>query len=252
MTSAPLHSARPGPSPASPSGLLLVDKPEGITSMGVCRKVRGKLIAGGAPKRVKVGHAGTLDPLATGLLIILIGKATRLCAQFMSGEKEYLAEVDLSQFSTTDDREGERTVIDVPAPPAPEHLRAACARFIGTIQQRPPAYSAIKVDGRRAYDLARKGDAPELPARPIIIHAIDLTAYAWPLATLHIRCGKGTYIRSLARDLGSALGTGGMLHSLRRTRIGPFDLAGAIPLASIPEPLLQSRLLDPTPFLATP
>ncbi len=234
--------------PVSPSGLLIIDKPEGPTSMGVCRKVRGSLVAGGAPKRVKVGHAGTLDPLATGVLVVLIGKATRLCDRLMAGEKEYLAEVDLSQFSTTDDREGQRTIIPVPTPPTSGLLRAACDQFVGTIQQRPPAYSAIKVDGRRAYHLARKGDAPDLPPRPVTIHAIDITAYEWPIATLRVRCAKGTYIRSLARDLGLALGTGGMLHALRRTRVGPFDLSRAIPLAALPQPLLQAHLLDPSEF----
>jgi tRNA pseudouridine55 synthase len=240
----------PDPSlPASPSGLLIIEKPEGVSSMGVCRKVRGSLVAGGAPKRIKVGHGGTLDPLATGVLVVLIGKATPLCDRVMAGEKEYLAEVDLSQFSTTDDREGERTLVSVAHPPSLETLRAACDLFLGVIPQRPPAYSAIKVQGRRAYDLARKGDAPVLPARPVVIHEIAITRYQWPIAALHIRCGKGVYIRSLARDLGAALSTGGMLQALCRTRVARCTIDRAIPLAAIPQPLRAEHLLDPAAFL---
>lgn len=228
--------------PAGPTGVLVIDKPEGVTSMGVCRKIRGKLVAGGAPKRVKVGHGGTLDPLATGVLVVLVGKATRLCDVVMAGEKGYVAEVDLSQFSTTDDREGERTLVEVAEPPSIDAVRAACARFVGTIMQTPPAYSAISVGGRRAYDLARAGKPVELQARPITIHAIDVLSLSWPIATLDIRCGKGTYIRSLARDLGAALGTGGMLHALRRTRVGRWTLAEALSLKDVPEPLFQQHL----------
>jgi tRNA pseudouridine55 synthase len=227
----------------SPTGLLIIDKPEGITSMGVCRKVRGKLVAGGAPKRVKVGHGGTLDPLATGVLVVLVGKATRLCDRIMAGEKRYLAGIDLSQSSTTDDREGERTPVRVEAPPTLESVAAACARFVGTIMQRPPAYSAIKVDGERAYRLARGGQPPTLPARPVVVHSIDLVAYDWPVATLDVRCGKGTYIRSLARDLGEALTGAGMLLSLRRTAVGEFGIDRAKPLADLPAVLGEADLL---------
>jgi len=227
------------------SGLLVIDKPEGITSMGVCRKVRGKLVAGGAPKRVKVGHGGTLDPLATGVLVILVGKCTPLCDRIMAGEKRYLAEVDLSQSSTTDDREGETTPAPNPTPPTREQLTQALARFVGTIQQRPPAYSAMKIGGQRAYRLARAGHAPTLEPRPVTIHSIDLLAYAWPIATLDIRCGKGTYIRSLARALGEALTGAGMLLSLQRTAVGPFTIDQARTLASVPDPLRQEDLLPP-------
>jgi tRNA pseudouridine55 synthase len=229
--------------PISPSGLLIIDKPEGITSMGVCRKVRGKLVAGGAPKRVKVGHGGTLDPLATGVLVILVGKCTRLCDRIMAGEKHYLAEIDLSRSSTTDDREGETTPAPNPTPPTREQLAAALSRFVGTIQQRPPAYSAMKIGGQRAYRLARAGNAPTLAPRPVTIHSIDLLAYAWPIVTLDVRCGKGTYIRSLARDLGEALTGAGMLLSLRRTAVGPFTIEQARTLASLPDPLHQDDLL---------
>jgi len=231
------------PSSASPTGLLIVDKPEGPTSMDVCRRVRARLRAGGAPKRVKVGHGGTLDPLATGVLVVLVGKATKLCDQIMAGEKRYLAEVDLSQSSTTDDREGERTVAEVERPPSREEVEAACARFVGTVEQVPPAYSAIKVDGERAYRRARAGDAPKLEARPVVIHAIELLQYEWPIATVDVRCGKGVYIRSLARDLGAALGVGGMLQSLRRTAVGEFTVDRATPLDDLPDPMMAKHLL---------
>lgn len=227
----------------TPFGLLIIDKPEGITSMGVCRKVRAKLVAAGAPKRVKVGHGGTLDPLATGLLVILIGKATRLCNQIMAGEKRYLAEIDLSRSSTTDDREGETTPAPPASPPTRDQVQAACKTFLGVIQQSPPAYSAIKIGGQRAYKLARAGDPQKIAARPVHIHTIDILAYAWPALTLDIRCGKGVYIRSLARDLGLALTGAGMLLSLRRTAVLPFTIEQARPLASLPDILTQPDLL---------
>jgi tRNA pseudouridine55 synthase len=231
----------------SPTGLLIIDKPEGITSMGVCRKVRGKLVAGGAPKRVKVGHGGTLDPLATGVLVVLVGKATRLCDRIMVGEKRYLADVDLSQSSTTDDREGERTPAQVASPPTRDAVAAACARFVGTIMQRPPAYSAIKVEGKRAYRLARGGEPPKLEPRPVLIHTINLVAYEWPIATIDVRCGKGTYIRSLARDLGELLTGAGMLLTLRRTEVGEFAIDRAMKVSDLPKVLSQADLL-PAPL----
>jgi tRNA pseudouridine55 synthase len=237
----------PSPGAPSPSGLLIIDKPEGITSMGVCRRVRGKLVGAGAPKRVKVGHGGTLDPLATGVLVILVGRATRLCGSIMAGEKRYLAEIDLSQSSATDDREGPTTPAPNPTPPSRQQVEAACAAFVGEVLQRPPAFSAMKVQGRRAYRLARAGQPPELPARPVTIHSIEVLGYAWPVVTLDIRCGKGTYIRSIARDLGAVLTGGGMLRALRRTAVGPFAIEQALPLASLPERLTQADLLEPRP-----
>lgn len=221
--------------------------------MGVCRNIRWRLVQGGAPKRVKVGHGGTLDPLATGVLVILVGKATRLCEQIMRGEKRYLTEADFSRLSTTDDREGQTTEVPVPREPTREEVEAACRRFVGTIQQRPPAYSAIKVGGQRAYKLARKADAsggevPELAPRPVEVRSITLLEYQWPRAMLDIVCGKGTYIRSLGRDIGGALGAGGMLLSLRRTQVGPFGIDRAVRLDDLPQVLTQTDLLDPAAF----
>ncbi|MBX9736323.1 MAG: tRNA pseudouridine(55) synthase TruB [Phycisphaerales bacterium] len=230
------------PPTPTPTGILLIDKPLGPTSMDVCRRVRWRLVQGGAPKRVKVGHGGTLDPLATGLLVVLVGKATPLCDQVMRGEKEYLTTIDLSAFSTTDDAEGERTPVSVTSPPCENDVRSTLEKFVGVIQQRPPAFSAMKVDGQRAYDLARAGNLVELPARPVTIHAIALESYAWPLLSIRVLCGKGTYIRSLARDIGTALGVGGYLTALRRTRTAEFRIENARTLQGLPDVMTQADL----------
>lgn len=241
MTGQPQDGAAPGP---APTGLLVIDKPLGLTSMDVCRRVRRRLVAGGAPKRVKVGHGGTLDPLATGVLVVLVGKATRLCDRVMAGEKWYEAEVDLSAFTATDDAEGAREEVAVARPPTRDEVAAACARFVGpAVMQRPPAFSAMKVGGRRAYDMARAGETVELRPRPVAIHAIELAAYVWPRASLVVRCGKGTYIRSLARDLGGILGTGGHLVGLRRTRVGVWGIEQAARLDGLPERMGAGDLL---------
>lgn len=232
----------PPPEPA-PSGLLVIDKPLRRTSMDVCRIVRRRLINAGAPKRVKVGHGGTLDPLATGLLVILVGKATRLCETIMAGAKTYETDIDLSAFTTTDDAEGQRTEVPVEHSPTLSAVYAACAGFVGVIQQTPPAYSAMKIGGRRAYDLARRGEDVRLQPRPVRIDAIHVLEYAYPRLRLRIDCGKGTYIRSLARDLGTALGTGGTLAALRRTRVGRFTIDQAITVDRVPDRLTAADLL---------
>jgi len=231
------------PFPEPVRGLLVIDKPEGPSSMHVCARVRSALRRGGAPKRVKVGHGGTLDPLATGLLVVLCGKATPLCNRIMAGEKRYEAKVDLSAFTTSDDREGERTEVAIQQPPTEARVVDALADFVGNIMQRPPAYSAMKVGGRRAYALARQGKEVQLEPRPVTIHSIELASYNWPFVDLDIRSGKGVYIRSIARDLGIALGTGGSLAALRRTAVGRFDIDQAIPLNDLPVMLSPSDLL---------
>ena len=237
------HNAHEHATP-TPCGLMVIDKPLKRTSMDVCRWVRRRLVLAGAPKRVKVGHGGTLDPLATGVLVVMVGKATRLCEQVMQGQKIYLAHVDLNAFSSTDDAEGERTVVDVQTPPTVEQVQVACAKFVGeSVMQTPPAYSAMKIDGQRAYDLARAGKEVKLAARPVWIDEIRIVSYAWPQLVIEVTCGKGTYIRSLARDIGTALGTGGMLSALRRTRVGRWTLEGAIELEKLPERVTQSDLL---------
>lgn len=224
------------PRPAT-SGIIVVDKPLGLSSMDVVRVVRRK--AGGA----KTGHAGTLDPLATGVLVVCLGKGTKLVERLMDTHKRYLAEVDLTAFTTTDDREGEREEVSVASVPQLDVVAEAVSGFIGEIEQTPPAYSAIKIEGRRAYRMARRGEIFDPPARVVRIDHIEIICYEWPLLTIDVRCGKGTYIRSLARDLGSKLGTGGHLASLRRTEIGPFTLAQSHRLDDVPEPLGEADLL---------
>ncbi len=168
--------------------------------------------------------------------MICLGAATKSIATIQATAKRYAAEVDLSAFTTTDDAEGEREEVSVPSPPSREDVQSACAQFLGEIEQRPPIFSAVHIDGKRAYDLARKGDLVERPAaKRVRIDSIDVTAYDWPIATLDIRCGKGVYIRSLARDLGETLGTGGTLQSLRRTAVGEYTIDRATPLDELPE-----------------
>jgi tRNA pseudouridine55 synthase len=239
-----------GPDKGSgPVGLLIVDKPEGPTSMHVCRIVKAKLRRGGAPKSVKVGHGGTLDPLATGVVVVLVGRAaTRLCDKVMAGEKRYIAEIDLAHRSTTDDREGELTEINLFREPERQEVEAACAALVGEILQAPPAHSAVWVEGRRAYKIARAGETPDIKPRSVIVHEITILEYAFPRLTLDIRCAKGTYIRSIARDLGTALGAGGMLAALRRTAVGEFTIDRAIALDQLPEPLTPDDLLPLPPW----
>jgi tRNA pseudouridine55 synthase len=209
-------------------GVIVMDKPERASSAGMCRLVKGRLRALGAPKSLKVGHGGTLDPMATGVVVILVGKMTKRCDEVMAGEKVYLAGIDLSAFTPSDDRETEREVVGVAEPPTRAAVEAAASGFVGDIDQKPPAHSAIWIDGQRAYKMARRGDEMEMAARRVVVHEIRVLAYAWPMVTLEIRCGKGVYIRSIARDLGLALGTGGTLAWLRRTRVGPWSIRDAV------------------------
>lgn len=230
-------------------GVITIDKPLGLSSMQVCAIVRGKLKAGGAPKRVKVGHGGTLDPLASGVLVVLVGKATKRCDQVMGGIKHYETTIDLSRLSSTDDLEGDMTQVEVEREPTIEDAQRACALWTGTVMQIPPKYSAIKVNGKRAYAMARKGETVELKPRPVRIDSIRIIEYAWPMLTLDIACGKGTYIRSLGRDIGDAMGAGGVLTGLRRTRVGRFGIEDAVTLEELPDPMDPwSLTLDPALF----
>ena len=227
----------PRAEPAEFSGILVLDKPLGLTSMNAVAAVRRR--AGG----VRTGHAGTLDPLATGVLVIALGKATRSIERLMATDKRYRTEIDLTAFTATDDREGDRTEVAVATPPDEAAVRGALARFTGTVLQRPPAFSAMKVGGRRAYAAARQGTPMDLAPRPVRVDEIELVAYLWPTVTLDIRCGKGFYVRSLARDLGVALGTGGHCASIRRTAVGPFTLDEARSLDDLPRRLAPAELL---------
>ena len=224
------------------AGIMLIDKPVGPTSMRLCSLVRAKLVGAGAPKRVKVGHGGTLDPLASGLMVILVGPATKLCDQIMVGEKGYLATIDLANTSPTDDLESEPIPAEIDRPVTRAQIESALPAFTGRIMQAPPAHSAMKVDGKRAYELARAGKLDTLEKRPVEIHELAIETYEWPILELRVRCGKGTYIRSLARDLGRALDAGGMLAGLRRTRIGRFAVDGARTPDDLPRTLVQSDL----------
>ena len=215
----------------------MLDKEHGLTSARSCEIARRRA------QFAKTGHAGTLDPLATGVLVVAFGRATKAVERLMATDKRYETEVDLSAFTAGDDREGERREVDVPVPPTRDAVAAALTRFVGEIDQRPPAFSAVMVDGRRAYRIARKDDTFELPARKVTVHALELLDYAWPIARIAIHCGKGFYVRSLARDLGLALGTGGHCASLRRTAVGPFTLEHARTLRELPETIDASCVI---------
>jgi tRNA pseudouridine55 synthase len=204
-------------------GVLNIDKPAGVSSAYVVNGVKRLL-----PRGTKIGHAGTLDPFATGVLLLLVGKATKLCERLMDEPKQYEATVKLGATTPTDDPESEEILYPGAAPVSEDAVRAALAPLIGEIVQRPPAFSALKVGGRRAYDLARGGKDVVLQPRKVRVYGMDLLEYAWPLVRLRVDCGRGTYVRAIARDLGEALRTGGHLVQLRRTRVGPFGEEDAV------------------------
>lgn len=232
-----LGSRAPGGYAAGMFGFINVNKPPGPTSFAAVAAVK-RLVG----RKTKVGHAGTLDPFARGVLVICMGGATRLASYVQAAPKRYLASVTLGATSTTDDVEGRITADPQAEPPDADTVRQAVMEFVGAIDQVPPAFSAVHVQGQRAYQLARNGNAPRLQARPVTIHAIDVVRYAYPLLELDVRCGSGTYIRSLARDIGAAVGTGGYCTSLTRTEVGPFTLAGAAALHEV----------DPTRDIVSP
>ncbi len=209
------------------SGAVVLDKPLMKTSRAMCTMVRTRLVRGGASRRIKVGHAGTLDPLATGVLVVLVGRATRLCEDLMDGVKEYLADIDLARRSETHDLEAEAEEVPGVRAPGLSEVEGALSSFVGEVLQRPPRHSAVKVDGARSYALARAGRGIEPEARPVRIDGIDIVRYCFPVLRVRIACGRGVYVRSIARDLGERLGTGGLLLSLRRTRVGRFSVSQA-------------------------
>ena len=215
------------------SGLVVVDKPGGMTSHDVVSRVRR--MAGTR----KVGHAGTLDPMATGVLVLGVERATRLLGHLMLTEKAYDATVRLGATTTTDDAEGEVLAAASTSGLDEATVRAAAAAFVGTLQQVPSAVSAVKVDGRRAYARERAGESVELPPRTVTVH--ELVVHDVRLGDdvvdldVAVRCSSGTYIRAIARDLGAALGVGGHLSSLRRTAVGPFTLDHARTLDELGE-----------------
>jgi tRNA pseudouridine55 synthase len=202
----------------APMGLLVVDKPAGITSHGVVARARKAL------GTRKIGHAGTLDPMATGVLVLGVGRATRLLGHLMLTEKTYEATMRFGVTTTTDDADGE-TVAETDATHLDaDAVRAALAAYVGDIEQVPTAVSAIKVDGKRAYQRVRDGEEVELKARPVTIHELEVTDVTLPEVSFRVRCSSGTYVRAIARDAGRDLGVGGHLTALRRTAVGPFGL----------------------------
>lgn len=212
---------------ALPHGWLILDKPLGLTSTQALGKVR-RLIGG-----KKAGHGGTLDPLATGILPLAFGEATKLIPYVMDGTKDYEFTIHFGEQRTTDDAEGE-VIASSPMRPTEAAILAALPHFIGIIDQTPPIYSAIKLDGERAYDIARSGGMPEMVSRKIAIYNISLTGVAdQDYASFKVSCGKGMYVRSLARDLSIFLGTYGYVNSLRRTRVGSFNLDHSISLEKL-------------------
>ena len=203
------------------SGLVIVDKPAGLTSHDVVARVRR--LAGTR----KVGHAGTLDPMATGVLVLGVNRATRLLGHLMLTEKAYDATIKLGESTSTDDAEGETIATSDTSGLSEDQVRAALAEFVGDIDQVPTAVSAIKVDGKRAYARVRAGEEVELSARRVHIASIEVTRVELPEVDISVRCSSGTYIRAIARDLGAALGVGGHLSALRRTAVGAFAIAQA-------------------------
>ena len=207
-------------------GILLVDKPAGWTSFDVVNYVRKKVAEaeGKKPKQVKVGHAGTLDPFATGLLVLLIGKEyTKRAGEFSKLDKTYEVTMELGKTSTTGDPEGEITPVSGKQPSL-QKIQAAVAKFSGQIEQTPPIYSAIKVNGRRAYHLARAGKEVKLEPRKVTINRLEVISYKYPEVKLITDVSSGTYIRSLVEDIGKFLGSGAYATSLQRTKIGNFSL----------------------------
>jgi tRNA pseudouridine55 synthase len=218
-------------------GLLVVDKPGGMTSRDVVNRAQGWF-----PRGTRLGHTGTLDPLATGVLVLCVGVATRLTELVQDMGKTYRAGLLLGVRSDTEDADGELTPVAGAALPDEATATACLGEFVGQIEQVPPAYSAAKVAGRRAYDLARRGQDVTLQPRQVRIDGIDVVAFAPPRLEIEVRCGKGTYIRSLARDLGDKLGCGALVETLRRTRVGPFTVNEAVTLDATPAEA-RTRLL---------
>ena len=221
------------------NGILIIDKPQDWTSMDVCAKLRRVL------GERRIGHAGTLDPMATGVLPVFVGRATRAVEFASEGEKEYLAGLRLGQITDTQDTTG--TVLEThPADVTLEALEAALEPFRGNIQQIPPMYSAIKIQGKKLYELARKGREVERPPRNITIHALTVEEQVSGTDFLiRVRCSKGTYVRTLCHDIGRALGCGGTMFSLRRTMAAGFTLAQSHPLTEVLEHPDPASLLIP-------
>ena len=211
------------------NGIILIDKPAGMSSFGVVARVR-RVLSKQQAKKVKVGHTGTLDPFATGLMILVIGKECRNAGNYSKLDKVYEATIRLGQTSTTGDPEGELTDVSTDTPDLAS-VKMTLEKFVGQITQKPPIYSAIKINGQRAYKLARAGEIIEMPERQIEIFSIELIDYSYPFIKIRTHVSSGTYARTLAEDIGLALGTGAYCTELRRTVISKWNIAEAQTLA---------------------
>lgn len=214
-------------------GIVLIDKPTGWTSFDVVAKIRGKIRSGYSEKGIKptkrqlrVGHAGTLDPFASGLLVVLVGDDCKKAGDLLKLDKVYRTVIHLGKTSTTGDPEGEVTSVS-DAVPTKSEVVEVLKSFVGEIVQTPPIYSAIKVNGQRAYKLAREGKPVDIPKRTVSVHSIELVDYTYPNLTILAHVGSGTYIRTLAQDIGTALGTSAYCSELRRMRVGEWDIQSA-------------------------
>jgi tRNA pseudouridine55 synthase len=218
------------------NGWVVLDKPVGITSTNAVARLKRIFNA------KKAGHAGTLDPLASGILPVAFGEATKTVPFVQDGEKVYRFTIAWGAETDSDDADG-TVIAHSDRRPEVTEIRAALPQFTGRILQRPPIYSAIKIGGERAYDLARDGETPDLAPRPVVIHTLALTAANRDAATFEARCGKGCYVRALARDLGRSLGCHGHVSALRRTRVGPFVEEDGVPLANLADEAAANALL---------
>jgi tRNA pseudouridine55 synthase len=221
-------------------GLLLINKPKGWTSFDVVAKVRGLIRAETGLKKPKVGHTGTLDPLATGLLVLCVGSYCKRASEFSKLDKTYEVTMKLGETSTTGDEEGTKTAVSAEKPSL-EAVSAALEAFVGEIDQVPPQFSAIKVDGQRAYKLAREGKEVKLEPRKVIIYGISGVKYTYPEVSFTCEVSSGTYIRSLVEDIGEKLGTGAYMSNLRRIQVGKFNLskANSLPIHDVQQHLLE-------------
>lgn len=213
--------------------IIFVDKPSGMSSFGAVARVR-RVLSQREGHKVKVGHTGTLDPFATGLLILLAGKATKQAPTLTKLDKVYEATIRLGATSTTGDPEGEITLSNAQSDISRAQVEQVLARFVGEIEQTPPAFSAIKINGQRAYKLARAGKTVELPSRKVTIYSLEILDYASPYLTIRTHVSSGTYIRTLAEDIGRALGCGAYTTELRRTKIADYDI-DKLPLFDLPK-----------------
>ena len=207
-------------------GFVVVDKPAGITSFDVVRQARRKL------DFQKIGHLGTLDPQATGVMVLAINQATKLVEYLMKADKEYIGTITLGATSNTFDCEGEITQTDA-EPVTEDQIRLVMKGFMGKISQIPPKYSAVKINGQRACDIVRRGGDVKLKAKTVTIHELEILEYKWPLLKVRVNCGSGTYVRSIANDMGEKLGCGAYLSDLQRTLVGRFAIEGAASLDNL-------------------